>query len=179
MTTLFAQYQVNPPTFVDKSQAPLQCDQFGNLKVAIGGVVTINGGDASAANQLLLNTAIGTPATLAATSDTGTWSLIALIKRLLTKVGMLRSIPVVTNVNSASAGALTTVVANPSRTYLMFQNNSLEPIWVSWTATPAAPNVGIQLKADATWENPPHWNVSGAVTIYATSAGQDFVIVEG
>jgi len=43
------------------------------------------GGDASAANQVLQIAALGAPADTAATTDTGTFSLIALIKRLITK----------------------------------------------------------------------------------------------
>ena len=80
-----------PVTESDSWGGGLTPAQFEALQAGGGGG---GGGDASAANQLLgnaelvaINADIGAPADAPATSDTGTFSLFAFIKRLLQAVG--------------------------------------------------------------------------------------------
>ena len=122
--------------------------------------------------------ALGAPADTSATTDTGTFSLIALTKRLLSRLAARAgSSTAVTATTTAAA----TVGANADRRSLMVVSPSTNTatVWVNcWgTATTAPPSVpllpGQRLVADGV--SVP----SGAVSVIAASGSQPLTIVEG
>lgn len=74
-----------------------------------------------------------------------------------------------------AAAALTT------RKYLYLENpyTATETLWFSTTATAVADSPSIALQPGDTWENPPHFCPTGAVSVIAATTGHKWTAREG
>ncbi|MEI8166445.1 MAG: hypothetical protein WCG26_08700 [Chloroflexales bacterium] len=66
--------------------------------------------------------------------------------------------------------------ANAARRWLYIQNTSAGILYLSFTGT--ASLSGIQLAPGASYENPPHFCPTGAISIYGAASAQTFAAME-
>ncbi len=151
------------------------------------------GGDASAAKQdaqtaLLTNIQgrIGATDDTAATDDTGTWSLIALTKRLLQKLTAGLVVQAATGTLTSRASTITSggtaqtlASSNSSRKFFAVQNQSSGDIYVRWTGTAAGDNTSLKLSPGDYFETGAGYVSTQAISIYGATTGQAFWAVEG
>lgn len=146
-----------------------------------GGAVTVaDGADA----------ALGATDDAAASSDSGTFSLIALVKRLLGKLpaslgakaptASLSTVPAAGTLTSRS-GAITTggtaqqlAAANADRMGFSVQNLSTGDLWINTLGTAAASQPSIKLVSGAYFETPAGYGATGAISIFGATTGQAF-----
>lgn len=141
-----------------------------------GGAVTIADG---------ADVALGQRNQTPATDDSGTWSLIQLVKRLLSR---LRSVIGINYTNASNldidtGGASQQVfAANADRTGLIIQNISNEPLWVDFDATAVADTPSIMLIGGGLgilqFPDSTGRVEKGAVNIIGATTGQKFVAKE-
>jgi hypothetical protein len=109
-----------------------------------------SGGDASAANQITTNVNLGATNDAAATSDTGTFSLISLIKRLLVKLqsGIFTRTPNVTTSGTLTALASEVILDVPDgmsscNTHVTGNFNGVMQFFASTNGVDFSPAVGV------------------------------------
>lgn len=179
----------------DGKPRAVRTNDAGDVLVSGGTGGGSGGGDASAANQLLGNASlasidadIGAPADAAASTDTGTFSLIALFKRLLAKftVGFstpsasLSTVPArgnLTNISgtiTAGGTAQQIAAANSQRLGWKVRNLSTSSLWVSTLATAVQSQPSLEIRAGEMYETPPGAQGTGAISIIGPSTGQAF-----
>ena len=131
---------------------------------------------------------LGAKADSAATTDTGTFSLIALVKRLLSRLTSgdfaIKIFPTSTAPTNGS-GSITTggtaqnaLSANSGRKYLFIQNVSTGDLWFSSIATAVQDQPSIRLRPGDSYENPPHFCPTGAISVIGATTGQKFTARE-
>ena len=150
-----------------------------------GGAVTVADGD---------DVALGATDDSAASSDSGTFSLIALVKRLLGKLpaslgakaptASLSTVPAVGTLTNRS-GTITTggaaqqvAASNSSRIGFSLQNLSTGDLWFTTLGTAAAAQPSIKLASGAYFEAPAGYGGTGAISIYGDTTGQAFAARE-
>lgn len=134
--------------------------------------------------------ALGATGDSAASSDSGTFSLIALIKRLLGKLpaslgakaptASLSTVPAAGTLTSRS-GTITTggtaqqlAAANANRLGFSVQNLSTGDLWINTPGTAAASQPSIKLVSGAYFETPAGYGATGAISIFGATTGQAF-----
>jgi len=77
--------------------------------------------------------------------------------------------------------AQTAAAANTSRKYLFIENpyTATETLWFSTVAAAVADSPSIALQPGDTWENPPHFCPTGAVSVIAATTGHKWTAREG
>lgn len=111
------------------------------------------------------NAALGAKADAAASSDTGTYSLIALVKRLCQCVTTLITglgTATLTNV-AASATNVTLLAANASRKRLIIANDGAAILYIKFGSTASSTSWTVKLYPNETYESPPFWVYSGQI----------------
>ncbi len=82
-----------------------------------------------------------------------------------------------------TGGTAVTIPADPERKYAMIQNPSTatlqgiataESLFIRFTGTAAASSVAIELPAGATWNSPPNFAPTGAISIIGATTGHKF-----
>lgn len=106
-------------------------------------------------------TDLGAQADSAATSDTGTFSLIALVKRLLT-VFAPAATPTLTNVTS-SVTNVTLAASNSSRKRIVIVNDSTSILYMKFGATASSTSYTFKLNPGDTYDSPDFREYTGQI----------------
>ena len=120
---------------------------------------------------------IGTQEDAAATSDTGAFSLISLIKRLL---GFFSNNATVDKSGTIAAGGTAQVMAaaNTSRKGFWIQNASTGDLWINTLATAVQSSPSMKIAAGQIYETPLNGCPTGAVSVIGAVTGQAFTARE-
>jgi hypothetical protein len=164
-----------------------------------------NLGNITTVSTVIAITPLGAMTDTAATADTGTFSINALIKRGLARWTTLftllpanlgtgggikidgsgTALPVSLKVTTVSDGSGTITSGGTPQNALaaaangynyLIQNNSNADLWFSTLATAEANSPSIRLPAGAVYETPDSLKVVGALSVFGASTGQAFTI---
>ncbi len=143
------------------------------------------GGDASAANQVTgnaslsaLDTNLGAKADSAASSDTGTFSLIALVKRLLQSLTTISgntlkdSVATSACTNVSAAASTTSILASTAgRRAAFFYNDSTSDLFLKLGATASTTSFTVKMPAYSYYEIPQPVYTGAVDGIWTTATG--------
>lgn len=107
--------------------------------------------------------------------------------RSFSSLQQVNGTPVVTTPTVTTATSFQLLAANPTRKYLLIQNDSASNILVSLSGAtltdivPSSTNIGIVLIPGASYESPAHYNSVTSITCYQTSGStiNTVVVTEG
>ncbi|OJW76311.1 hypothetical protein [Spirosoma sp. 48-14] len=171
-----------------------------NWTTLLTGITTISTGQTTGNASLAdLNTAIGVKADAAATTDTGSFSILAFIKRSLANWTTLQAklpsalisdrlpvdLPPMQSSITHTAGTITAggtaqqaVAAQAGRKYLFIQNVSDTPMSIRFDGTDATASTGILLAAGGgSYQSTSTYCPTSAVSIIGATTGKAYVVV--